>query len=53
MIKIFSNTIVSYLEKDVNAFIEKTNCHILGLYYNSAVVDEELLHIILLHYITL
>lgn len=43
MIKIFSNTIVSYLEKDVNTFIEKTGCSILGLYYNTVVVDEEVL----------
>lgn len=51
MIKIFSNTILSYLEKDVNTFIENTKCHILSIHYTVIIVDGELSHNILLHYI--
>ncbi len=50
MIKIFSNTILSYLENDVNTFIANTKCQIVSIHYNILMVDDELSHNILLHY---
>lgn len=50
MIKFFSNTILSYLEDDVNAFIKTKKCLVLSIQYNTLVVDGELLHNVLLYY---
>ena len=50
MIKFFSNTILSYLEDDVNAFITTNKCLVVSIHYNTLVVDGELLHNVLLHY---
>lgn len=51
MIKIFSNTILSYLENDVNTFIANTKCHIVSIHYNISIIDGELSHNVLLYYI--
>ena len=51
MFKLFSNTILSYLEADLNHFIEEYDCKIISLHYNTCVFEGELTHNILLHYI--
>lgn len=50
MFKFFSNTILSYLELDINDFIKKNNCTIVNVLYNISVVDGELMHCVLLYY---
>lgn len=35
MIKLFSNTILSYLENDINTFITNTNCEIINILYTT------------------
>lgn len=51
MFKIFSNTIPSYLEKDLNNFIKTTNCLVVNIHYTTSVFEEEIIHNVLLHYI--
>ena len=51
MIKLFSNTILSYLESDINAFITNTKCEIISIHYTTLIYDDELTHNILLYYI--
>lgn len=50
MIKMFSNTILMYLEADINSFINNTHCKIISINYNSSVIDGEILHNVLLYY---
>lgn len=50
MIKLFSNTILSYLENDINSFIANNKCQIIHMQYTALIVDGELTHNILLYY---
>ena len=50
MIKLFSNTIVPYLEADINNFIKKSKCIVINIQYNTLIIDGELTHNILLYY---
>lgn len=50
MFKFFSNTVVSYLEKDLNDFIKSTNYSIINIFYNAVVIDGEIVHSVLIHY---
>lgn len=52
MIKFFSNTILSYLEKDINTFLTTTNCQVISIHYSTTLEDNELIHTVLLHYIS-
>lgn len=50
MVKIFSNTILSYLENDINTFIMNTKCEIISIHYTTLIYDDELTHNVLLYY---
>lgn len=50
MIKLFSNTVIQYLESDFNSFIKSSKCTVINIQYNTLIVDEELVHNIMLHY---
>ncbi len=50
MIKLFSNTILSYLENDINAFIKNNKCEIISIHYSTLIFENELTHNILLYY---
>lgn len=52
MFKFFSNTILSYLELDLNNFIQNTNCMIIEICYSTSIFEGELVHSVLLHYKT-
>ncbi len=51
MVKLFSNTILSYLETDLNNFINNSNYMIVNMFYNTCICDGELTHNVLLYYI--
>ena len=50
MFRFFSNTILTYLESDLNNFVQNTNCVIISITYNTFVYEGELMHNILLYY---
>ncbi len=50
MIKLFSNTILSYLENDINDFIKNNKCEIISIHYSTLIFENELTHNILLYY---
>lgn len=50
MFKFFSNTILSYLETDLNNFVQNTNCIVISISYNTTAFEGELIHSILLCY---
>lgn len=45
MIKFFSNTILSYLEKDINTFLTTTNCQVISIHYSTTIEDNPTLKI--------
>ncbi len=51
MFKLFSNTILSYLESDLNAFIKNPNYQIINIQYNTCIYEGEIMHNVLLYYI--
>lgn len=50
MFKIFSNTIPSYLESDLNNFIKNPNYKIINIFYTTCIHDGEIMHNVLLYY---
>ncbi len=50
MLKFFSNTILAYLETDINNFINQNNCTVISLYYTPLVYEGEIMHNIVLYY---
>lgn len=50
MFKLFSNTIPSYIETDLNNFMSNPNYKIIDIFYNTCVLEGELMHNVLLHY---
>lgn len=51
MLKFFSNTILSYLESDINNFLSNNNCIVISIHYNTLLYDGEIMHNVLLYYI--
>lgn len=50
MFKLFSNSIPSYLEDDLNNFITNSKCKIINIYYSTCIYEDELIHNVLLYY---
>ena len=50
MIKLFTNTILSYIENDVNTFIQHTHCEIISIHYTTLTYNDELTHNVLIYY---
>lgn len=50
MFKFFSNTILAYLENDLNNFSKNNNYHIINMLYSTVVVEGEVVHNVLVHY---
>lgn len=50
MVKIFSNTIISYLEEAINSWISKNNIKVINYNYSVVLQEGEILHSVLLVY---
>jgi len=50
MFKFFSNTVLAYLENDLNDFININNYTIMNTFYSTVVIDGEIIHNVLIHY---
>lgn len=50
MFKFFTNSVLAYLESDLNKFIQSQNYNIINIFYNTVVIDGEVVYSVLLHY---
>lgn len=52
MFKFFSNTVLTYLESDLNNFIQNTSCVVHNTLYSAVENDGEIVHYVLIFYTT-
>lgn len=53
MLKFFSNTILAYLETDINNFISNNKCIVISIQYTTLLYEDEIMHNVLLYYYTI